>query len=301
MNQTSPLVYAITVNWNRPDDTIACVDSLLSQESITTKIMVVDNGSTDNSVSILRSKFPQIELISSPSNLKFGRGFNLGIRRALDAGAEYIFIINNDAILASNGLAILLHYANKDIGLLAPFIYDYENPDRIWSIGGKVHPWTLENINAARHIRIKDKWPPFFEQDFVTGCGMLFHRNILEEVGLFDEHFEQYYEDMDLCRRIRLAGFRILVITQAKMWHKIALSSGGSDTPDERYWMARSSVRYYRKHANARQLLVIIPYRLGSAFKTTLRLIVEKHRTSVRAYWKGLMDGLQDNIHPHMK
>jgi GT2 family glycosyltransferase len=289
-----PRVYAVVVNWNRPADTVACINSLLTQVGVSFEVIVVDNGSTDDSVFIIREKFPQVELIASPTNLKFARGYNLGMRRALDAGAEYVFIINNDAVIAPNGLATLLLHTGSDIGVVAPIIYHFDYPQRIWSIGGKVHPWTLVNINAARHIRVNGKWPQFFEQDFVTGCGMLFHRNILEVVGLFDEQFEHYYEDYDLCSRIRMAGYRIRVIPQAKMWHKIAVSSGGSDAPDERYWMARSSVRYYCKYGRGWRMLVIVPNQLGLAIKTTIRLLCIGRSRSARSYWHGLLDGLHD-------
>jgi GT2 family glycosyltransferase len=290
-------IYAVVVNWNRPADTVACIDSLLAQASITPKVIVVDNGSTDDSVSIIREKFPQVELIASPTNLKFAGGYNLGIRRALESGADAVFILNNDAVIAPNGLATMLLQTAPDVGVVAPMIYRFDHPQRIWSIGGRINLWTLEKSDDARNEDDPDEWPSVIEQDFVTGCSMLFSRKVIEEVGLFDENFEQYYEDMDLCRRIRLAHFRILVIPKAKVWHKIALSSGGSDAPEERYWMARSSVRYFRKHANGHQLLVIIPYRLGSAIKTTLRLIIKKRWASVWAYWKGLMEGFHDNVH----
>ncbi len=290
----TPRVYAVVVNWNRPADTVACIESLLTQEGISPEIIVVDNGSIDDSVSIFRRKFPQVGLIASPTNLKFGRGYNLGMRLALESGADAVFIINNDAIIARDGLGTLLRYATPDTGLLAPMIYYYNHPERIWSIGGETHPWTLEKSDNARNTIDPGNWPPVIEQDFVTGCGMLLTRDALKRVGLFDDRFDHYYEDMDFCRRIRMAGYRIRVIPEAKMWHKVAMSSGGSDAPDERYWMARSSVRYFRKHGHGWRMLVIVPNRLGSAIKTTIRLLFAGRSESVKSYWRGLRDGLQD-------
>lgn len=295
MNPNYSSIYALTVNWNRPADTIECIESLLNQKPIVPEIIIVDNGSTDDSVSILRARFPQIELIASSTNRMFGGGYNMGIRHALEHGAEGIFISNNDAILASDGLEKLLHYTSSDTGLLAPVIYYSYQPDRIWSLGGRVNPWTLEKSDDYRNTLDRGNWPEILEQDFVTGCGMLLTRNLLESVGLFDEGFTHYYEDMDFCRRTRLAGFHIRVIPQAKMWHKVALSSGGRDSPNERYWMARTSVRYFRKHGRGGRMLVIFPYRLGSAIKTSLRLLFHRRGDSVCAYWRGLRDGLSDH------
>jgi GT2 family glycosyltransferase len=296
MNQqgsSTPRVFAVVVNWNKPADTVACINSLLTQEGVLPKVIVVDNGSTDDSVSVIRNKFPQVELIASPTNLKFARGYNLGMRRALDAGAEYILIINNDAVIAPNGLATMLLHIGPEIGVVAPLIYHFDHPEQIWSIGGKNNPWTLEKSANTRNMTDPSEWPSVIEQDFVTGCSMLFSRQVVEEVGFFDEHFEQYYEDMDLCRRIRLVGFRILVIPQAKVWHKIAMSSGGSDSPNERYWMARSSVHYFWKYGRGWRMLVIVPNRLGSAIKTTIRLLFARRLGSARSYWRGLRDGLR--------
>jgi GT2 family glycosyltransferase len=178
--------------------------------------------------------------------------------------------------------------------VVAPLIYYFDHPQRIWSIGGRIHPWTLEKSDDGLNMIDQGEWPSVVEQDFVTGCSMLFSRQVIEAVGLFDENFEQYYEDMDLCRRIRLAGFRILVIPQAKVWHKVALSSGGSDTPGERYWMARSSVRYFCKYGRGWRMLLIVPFRLASAIKTSLRLLTPHRGDSIRAYWRGLRDGMRD-------
>ena len=106
-----------------------------------------------------------------------------------------------------------------------------------------------------------------------------------------DEKFFVYYEDMDYCRRIRLADYRLRLVPQAKIWHAVATSSGGQDSPLERYWMAQSSGRYFRKHGHWWQFLVIIPYRFGSALRTTGRLLSHKHFLSLKAYWYGLFIG----------
>jgi len=117
---------------------------------------------------------------------------------------------------------------------------------------------------------------------------------MLEQIGLFDTGFQPaYYEDVDLCLRARHAGYRLLLVPQAKLWHKVASTSGGAGSPQERYLMARHSVRYFRKHVRGWRWLVVVPYRLGSALKTTWRLARQRRFDSIRAYWRGLRDGLQ--------
>ena len=121
---------------------------------------------------------------------------------------------------------------SSDIGIIAPIIYYATPPDLIWSIGGKINPWLLEVSNKLADRVDIDNPPEIIEQDFVTGCGMLISRSTLEVVNGFDERFKMYYEDSDLCLRIRKAGYKILVVTSAKMWHKVASSSGGKYSPN---------------------------------------------------------------------
>ncbi len=122
---------------------------------------------------------------------------------------------------------------------------------------------------------------------------MLLTRRLLETVGLFDERFHMYYEDLDFCLRVRRSGFQILVVPGAKMWHKVAQSSGGSDSTFERYWMARSSALYFRKHCHGARWLAVLPWRGGSAVRTTLRLLRQGRREACAAYWRGLRDGFR--------
>jgi hypothetical protein len=119
----------------------------------------------------------------------------------------------------------------------------------------------------------------------------LLSRQLLKEVGLFDERFFMYYEDSDLSLRARQAGFRLLLAPKAKVWHKVATSSGGADSPNERYWMARSSVLYFCKQTRGAHWLIVPFYRSGSAVKTILRLVWADKGTSARAYLRGLYDG----------
>ncbi len=241
----------------------------------------------------MQHHFPEISIISSPINLKFGKGTNLGISYALEQNFEYVLLLNNDATLAPDSLCVLLGFMEPGIGITAPLIYFTSHPDRIWSVGGKTHRWTLEQSNDFSNQRDPGNLPIIIEQDFVTGCCMLISREALNLVGLFDEAFEFYYEDADLCLRIRQAGLRILVITTAKAWHKVSASSGGSGSPNQRYWLSRSSIYFFRKHARWWQVPTILIWRTASAFRTTFYLLRKKNTDSLRGYWRGLWDGIR--------
>ncbi len=136
-------------------------------------------------------------------------------------------------------------------------------------------------------MKDEGQWTAILERDFVPACGLLLTRDILQRTGGFDERFFMYYEDLDFCQRIREMGQKIGVLPAAKMWHKVSLSSGGSDSPNERYWMARSSVLYFRKHAKLWQWPLILFWRTGSALRTTWRLGSTGRGEALRAYWRG--------------
>ena len=128
--------------------------------------------------------------------------------------------------------------------------------------------------------------------DFVTACGMLIRRDCLETVGLFDERFFMYYEDSDYCLRARRAGRRAIIVPRARMWHKVAASSGGDDSPGERYYMALSSVQFFRKNVQGWSWLIVAPYRTASALRTSIRLVMSGQSRAVQSYWRGIRDGL---------
>lgn len=257
--------------------------------------MVVDNGSSDDSVQQIRAQFPQAQLLVNNSNLGFAGGMNAGIRQALNNGADYLFIANNDTTLAPNMLERLIEQIQQSqASILAPVIFYASQPQQIWSAGAGRNPLTLEVIDTWRGRPASSLGRPLYPVEFITACGMLVERACFEAVGLFDERFFMYYEDSDFSLRVRRSGRQILVDPQAQMWHKVATSSGGSHSPSERYWMARSSMIFFRKHARPSQWLVIGPYRLGSAIKTTLRLFVQGKTDALTAYWRGLRDGWKD-------
>ncbi len=292
----APLVYAVTLNWKRPLDTIACLQTLEAQTYPRLHTIVVDNNSGDGSVEQIQAACPKTSVIANSENSGFARGMNVGIKQALSDGADFIFILNNDTLLSPTTIERLMHRYKSDIGILAPLIY-YANPSHIiWSGGNQLNHWLLETKKGLRGQPDKPNWPEFILQDFVPACGLLIPRHVFTQVGYFEEQFFMYYEDMDFCLRLRRAGFRILVVPQAKMWHKVSLSSGGQDSPTERYWMAHSSIVFFGKHARFWQLPFIIFWRIGSALRTSWRLWRIGKTASLAAYWYGLGDGIKDTL-----
>lgn len=288
------MIFVITLNWNRCGDTLEFLASCNQLTEPDTRVLVVDNGSSDGSPQEIARHYPQTIQITNDRNLGFAAGVNVGIRHALAQGADWVFLANNDTRLAPDALTIVVEAANKTgAALAAPAIFYASDPQRIWSAGGWRNRLTLE-IAGNRCGQMEDVLGDEpFEVDFVTACGMLIRRDCLGSVGLFDERFFMYYEDSDYCLRSRRAGYRAIVAPRARMWHKVAVSSGGSDSPGERYGMALSSVRFFRKHIRGWRWLVVAPYRAASALKTVIRLANAGRSQSALAYWRGLRDGMR--------
>lgn len=293
------LLYAITLNWNRKADTLECLDSFLAvrwPEGWEVRLLLVDNGSRDGTVEAVGVRFPQVEILRHEENLGFARGSNSGLRHALQHGADALFLFNNDTLFDPSMGVPLLAALENDVAALSPAIFYTEPPTAIWSLGGQRHPWTLEMRDNHGRGRPLPAQPA--SRDFLTCCAILFQREALLQVGLFDEQFFMYYEDSDWSLRATQAGWRLLVVPQARLWHKEAQSSGGAGSPNERYHMGSASVRFFRKHTRAARWMVVVPWRLGSALKSSLRLARQRRWPALAAYWRGLRDGWRGEVRP---
>ncbi len=294
-----PQIAIIVVNWNRCDDTLACLASLYrmlqqGEQDYAGQILLVDNGSTDGTPDRVRSQFPETEVLTLPHNLGFATGCNVGLRHALAQSADYILLVNNDTVVAPDMLSHLLAVATSrpDVGLLSPVIYYFDEPERIWCAGFRQRPITL---SAQPPTTPPTAGTPYLV-DRLYGCGLLIRRQVLEWVGLFDERFFMYYEDADLCRRVQAAGFNLMVVPAAKMWHKVSASSG-EGSPLQKYYLARSSVLFFAQHTPYPLWPLLITYRLGVALKQILLCIWQRRWPIIPAYLRGLADGLHQLRH----
>lgn len=250
---TGPKVYCIILNFNAKELLTATIESVRRLDYSDFKIIVVDNGSNDGSQVLVKSRFPEITLIENPENLGFGEGNNVGIRYALNEGAQWIFLLNNDIRVAPNLLSALMNVAisDKRIGIIGPKIYYESEPNKIWYAGGKINYFTgiishrgLREIDDGRYDHVEDT-------DYVTGCAMLVKREVFERVGLFDPAFSPMYtEDADLCTRARQHGYRVVYVPQGKVWHKVSASTGGNFAPAKIKYKIEHNLIFFKRYAN---------------------------------------------------
>jgi GT2 family glycosyltransferase len=259
-------VFIVVLNWNQEKLTMECIESLQKlklEKSHHVEIVVVDNGSGE--ILSFRPSMANVKLIKNNKNLGFAGGNNVGIKFALDNFADYILILNNDTIVDSNLIAELLKpMDDKRVAITSPKIYfakGYEFHKEkytknqlgkvIWYAGGKIDWRNVYGENIGVDEVDKNQYDKEEEIDFATGACFLVSAKALKEVGLFDEKYFMYMEDMDLSLRLKKNGWMIIYEPKAKLWHKVAQSSSiGSDLND--YFISRNRLLFGVKYADLR-------------------------------------------------
>ncbi len=245
---THPQVAVVILNWNGGQETLDCLASLRRVDYPRFEVIVVDNGSTDGSADAIRRDFPEATLIEMGGNLGFTGGNNVGIRYALAYGADYVLLLNNDTEVASDFLTHLVEVmeATPKVGIAGPLIYYYDRPEIIWSAGGTIDPRRGQTRMIGLGERDRGQYGPAPRQvDFVTGCALLVRRPVLEQAGLLDERFFAYYEEAEWCVRVRRAGYRVVNVPGAKVWHKISPERRAA-SPIVHYYMTRNRLLFLR-------------------------------------------------------
>lgn len=244
-----PKVCIIILNWNGVTDTLECLQSLSSLNYSNYEAVVVDNGSTDMSVDIIRNRYPDLTIIESKHNLGYTGGNNLGIQYAMKGLADYIWILNNDTIIESDCLWKMIDAAesNKRIGLLSPIIYYNYQRDIIQSCGSFFNLKT-GRIFADSMERNDRKVNPDHLIFVLYGTALLIRRGLIEKIGPFDDDFFAYFEDYDFSLRANKNAFRTMVVKSAKIYHKDASSTGGTRSPMRTYFYWRNLLLLYKKN-----------------------------------------------------
>lgn len=265
----------VIINYNGNKDTRECLRSLerTDMKNIRLHIIIVDNGSERFSYDKNEFKHFTIEVLLSEKNLGFSGGNNLGMKHALANGATYIMLLNNDTIVSDTFLTDFINtaIANETNGIYVPKIYfaaGYEYHKKtykkdelghvLWYAGGYIDWANLIGINRGVDEVDHGQYNDIEKTELATGCCMLIHRRVLEQVGLFDERYFLYYEDSDYSMRVREANFSILYTPNVHVWHKNASSSGGSGSGLQDYYISRNRMLFGMTYAPFRTKVSLI-------------------------------------------
>lgn len=280
------LVYVLILNWNGWQDTVECVESCYKLTYPDYRIIIVDNGSTDDSESILKASFPDIELLQSGANLGFSGGNNVGIRYALEHGADYIWLLNNDAVVAPDSLSELLKVAESDvrIGITGSKLYYYSDPNRIAFAGGFWKESPLYPLHRGVDETDHRQYDVVEDVDFITGCSLLIKSTIISDVGEMCPDFFLYWEDIDWNASASECGWRTVYVPSSCVWHKVSASTNALQGM-KTYYSVRNRLLFLKRHR--RSLLLSAFFR---AVMICLRYALKGQIRTAMLYFKGLKD-----------
>lgn len=219
-------VFIIILNWNGLKDTLECLDSVYRLDYPDYEVIVVDNCSSDDSVETIHRKFPRVVLIENSMNLGYTGGNNVGIRRALELGADYVWLLNNDTVVEPDTLSKLVDEAESspETGLVSPVVHFYDSPEKVQSIG------TYADFRNHELIHINDPHELNYEwvkrNLMLWGTALFIKRSVIEAVGYLSAEYFAYHEDCDYSLRVLRAKFRTAVRLDARVFHKDSQSTG---------------------------------------------------------------------------
>ena len=305
MSATSPRVYIVLLNWNGWRDTIECLRSVFGLEYSNARVVVCDNGSTDGSLDHIRAWanttrgstreivtadwHPQhrrddatadLVLLPTGGNLGFAGGNNIGLHYVIERGdADYVWLLNNDTVVAADVLTHMVGRATGDvtIGAVGATLVDFD-ADVVQEAGAVSSRWTGMSKSLAAGQPLASWRGSAGEVDFITGGCMLVPITTIRRVGVLDDRFFMYCEDVDWCIRMRAAGLRLVLAPEALVRHKAGASTVYKSSRHD-YMVAKSTLMLIEKHHPARLPIAFA----NSVYRLLLPRLVRGHWVRLRA------------------
>jgi len=286
-------VVIVILNWNGLADTLECLASLSDLSYGNFEVIVVDNGSDQPEAEKIQAAFRSVTVLRNHKNFGYAAGNNLGIRHAMERGADYVWLLNNDTVVAPDCLAELVAAGGSQqrVGLLSPVIYHYASPADIQFSG------TILDRRREEQITLKSLQDTHAASQagpvFLWGTALLVKRHVVNTIGLLDERYFAYHEDLDYCLRATAAGFQALVVPEAALRHRSARSLGSEDSPVKEYLLVRNwyllwrtHLTGWRRHTYPRRYLAWV-----------LSRVVVARQAGIHAIADHALDGAWDALH----
>jgi GT2 family glycosyltransferase len=291
VNDRSPLVYVVILNYNNLRDTVETIDSVLATEYDNFRVLLVENSTNHTVVDAIRVQFPDIELLETGRNLGYAGGNNAGILHSMKQKPDYIFVLNNDVSVKPDVLATLVCEleTQRDCAACQPLVVYSENPDVIWSAGTEMY-LGYPRLYLKNGLRSSGQTaePPFG----LVGCALLFRVSALRDIGLFDESLFLMHEETDWCIRAKEMGYGLLVVPAARVQHKVSATLG-SLSAQYLYYVSRNWLLVAKKHFKRSEFLYVLLTEILVRFPYYCCLLFR--RGELRKIWyylSGLRNGL---------
>ncbi|EKE21977.1 MAG: hypothetical protein ACD_7C00086G0029 [uncultured bacterium] len=260
-----PKVFIIILNYNGKNILKNTLESVYKINYPNYQVVVVDNASTDGSFEEARLLFGKFNFIKNNYNAGFAAGNNVAIKWSLEKMADYIFLLNNDAIIEKDTLLTLINEAKKDsdVGILSPIIYK-ESEKKIWFSGGRIN-WLKMRNEHVNNIK---------KTQYITGCAMLIKKEVFKKIGLLDEKFFLYYEDADFSLRATRNKFKLKIVPSAKVFHL----ERSSENLNKIYYLVFSGILFFRKNSNYPMRAYIEIYLMIRKIKNKYDILAGKNK-----------------------
>ncbi len=285
-------VYIVILHYGKLEVTQKCIDSLAIHDKDFEEIVLINN---DGSITLSKSQFStenkKLHIINNKKNLGFAAGVNIGITYALTQKAQGIFLLNNDTVIEDGFLKKLVAVFREDerIGIAGPAIAFHKDGKMLYDLGGSVNPL----IGRTKHHEVETIPGNYMKElpkivTYVSGCCMLIKKEVFEKVGLFDEKFFLYSEDVDFSLRAKNAGFLSAVLPSVSVYHELSKSAGKTSSLSV-YHQTKSGVIFGKKHCK------IFLFNVAFLFLQSCLFFIKRRDAGIAAF-KGLWDGLSSTI-----
>lgn len=236
-----PKVFIVVLNYNGKAVTCNCLKSVAAVDYANYQLVLVDNRSADGSLEQAKKDFPDFTYLQNNKNLGFSAGNNVGIKYALEKGADYVLLLNNDTLVEKNFLTELINAAEQEprAGIISPLIHG-PGKDRIWFSRGRIDWLRMKTLHQTKRISKQT-----YDSPFLSGCAMLIPSDVFENVGLLDEDYFLYWEDADFCVKVRKRGYRTIVASKSAICH---LEASESINKNKLYWLVYSGLIFFKKN-----------------------------------------------------
>lgn len=295
-SMNKPPVGVVIVNWNLKDSLRETLKSFRKVNYPDLQIVVSDNASTDGSPEMVRMEFPEVHLLTREKGVGYAKGASLGMAELVHK-TKYIFSTTNDVIVDPEILNILVDYAEQhpEAGVLGTKIYFFDRPDVIWHAGARIHPLHGHSYTLGWMRKDHPRYDKIRECEFVCGCGFLLRTEVLRQVGFFKDDLVFYAEDAELCYRIREAGYRVVYVPTARMWHKVDATLAKNRAVQLQY-STRNSLYLLKRHRIAYYPLTLWVYLFMVCPSKMLFFALCLRWANVRGIYRGIRDWQADKF-----
>jgi GT2 family glycosyltransferase len=289
-----PYVCGIIVNWNRKEDIIKCIKSLKKINYDGFDILVVDNASADGSVEAIKKEFTDVEIMENKENLGGSGGFNKGISHALEKDKyDYLWLLDNDIIVSSESLNELLKAFSTDnkIAVAGSMILRMDQPETLQELGAYINDKEFKRVANLRDFPVSKISKKIIDVDYVAACSLLVDVKKLKKVGLMDTDYFLYFDDVEWCTRFKSAGYRVVAVSNSKIWHKEGGRNRKNNLPV--YYIWRNKLYFFslyckRKGLEKKFVISYLTELYTALYITKLLNKINAHKTIILSVFDSL-------------